>query len=116
MGAPLGSGLADMSQTDALIVVTMPPFARKLIKAAQQAHLSGAFVIEITDTHSCPRSGASRTLNTETDVSERSGATKLRIQQRWETTDVEKLETIRSTICSGGHDGNGCVCRKVYHD
>lgn len=54
MGASLASGLVGISERDVLIVVTKPPFARNSIAAAQEAHREGAFVIVITDTHTCP--------------------------------------------------------------
>ncbi len=54
MGASLASGLVGMSESDVLIVVTKPPFARNSIVAAKEAHRTGAFVIVITDTHTCP--------------------------------------------------------------
>jgi len=54
MGASLASGLVGMSENDVLIVVTKPPFAKNSILAAQEAHQAGAFVIVITDTHTCP--------------------------------------------------------------
>ncbi|WP_276716040.1 MurR/RpiR family transcriptional regulator [Pseudooceanicola nitratireducens] len=54
MGASLGSSLIGLDARDALIVVTMPPFATRSIKAAQLAHERGVFVVVITDTPSCP--------------------------------------------------------------
>ena len=54
MGASLGSGLVGMSDRDVLIVITKPPFACNSIKAAQEANEAGAFVLVITDTHTCP--------------------------------------------------------------
>ncbi len=54
MGASLASGLVGMSDQDALIVITKPPFASKSILAAQEARAAGVFVIVITDTHTCP--------------------------------------------------------------
>jgi DNA-binding MurR/RpiR family transcriptional regulator len=54
MGASLASGLVGMTDQDVLIVMTKPPFATNAIHAAREAHEAGAFVIVITDTHTCP--------------------------------------------------------------
>lgn len=54
MGASLSSGLEGMSNVDVIIVITMPPFATNSLKAAQEAVVTGAFVLVITDTHTCP--------------------------------------------------------------
>lgn len=54
MGASLGSGLAGLRKGDALVIITKPPFARKALLAAEIAKQSGAFVIVITDSHTCP--------------------------------------------------------------
>lgn len=54
MGASLASGLVGMSDRDVLIILTKPPFASNAIHAAREAHQAGAFVIVITDTHTCP--------------------------------------------------------------
>ena len=54
MGASLASGLVGMDNSDVLIVMTKPPFANNAINAAREAHEAGAFVIVITDTHTCP--------------------------------------------------------------
>ncbi|WP_424944910.1 MurR/RpiR family transcriptional regulator [Aliiroseovarius crassostreae] len=54
MGASLGSGLTNMSDQDALVIVTKPPFAPQAIKAAEIARRQGAHVVVITDTHACP--------------------------------------------------------------
>lgn len=54
MGASLSSGLAGIDDQDVIVIVTKPPFARQSIAAAAEAHAEGAFVIVITDTHSCP--------------------------------------------------------------
>ncbi|WP_248369677.1 MurR/RpiR family transcriptional regulator [Aliiroseovarius sp. S1339] len=54
MGASLGGALSGMDQRDALLIVTKPPFASNVIKAAKLAHQMGVFVIVITDTHACP--------------------------------------------------------------
>lgn len=53
-GASLGSGLVGMSDADVLIVITKPPFASNSIEAAREASEDGAFVVVITDTHTCP--------------------------------------------------------------
>ncbi|MGB8624125.1 MAG: MurR/RpiR family transcriptional regulator [Paracoccaceae bacterium] len=54
MGASLGSAMAEIDARDALIVVTKPPFATHVIRAAKMAREQGASVIVITDTHACP--------------------------------------------------------------
>ncbi|WP_287014180.1 MurR/RpiR family transcriptional regulator [Actibacterium sp.] len=54
MGASLSSAMADLGEQDALIVVTKPPFARRAILAAEMASQKGAYVLVITDTHTCP--------------------------------------------------------------
>lgn len=54
MGASLASGLVGIGAQDVIIVVTKPPFAKQSISAAAEAHTQGAFVVVITDTHSCP--------------------------------------------------------------
>ncbi|MCV6825100.1 MULTISPECIES: MurR/RpiR family transcriptional regulator [Halocynthiibacter] len=54
MGASLGSGLETLDQEDAVIIVTKPPFAPRIIRAAELARERGAKVIVITDTHKCP--------------------------------------------------------------
>ncbi|EPX81640.1 MurR/RpiR family transcriptional regulator [Litoreibacter arenae] len=54
MGASMASGLVGISDKDVLVVITKPPFAKLTINAAKEASASGAFVIVITDTHTCP--------------------------------------------------------------
>lgn len=54
MGASLASGMVGLSDSDVLIIMTKPPFASNSINAAQEAQKAGAFVIVITDTHTCP--------------------------------------------------------------
>jgi DNA-binding MurR/RpiR family transcriptional regulator len=54
MGASLASGLVGLSSKDVLIVITKPPFASKSINAAKEAFDAGAYVVVITDTHTCP--------------------------------------------------------------
>ncbi|WP_380057402.1 MurR/RpiR family transcriptional regulator [Falsihalocynthiibacter sp. SS001] len=54
MGASLASGLVGISDQDVIIIMTKPPFARQSIAAATEAREQGAYVIVITDTHSCP--------------------------------------------------------------
>ncbi|MDA5092652.1 MurR/RpiR family transcriptional regulator [Aliiroseovarius sp. KMU-50] len=54
MGASLGSGLANMTKDDALVVVTKPPFAPQVLRAVEIARNQGAYVVVITDTHACP--------------------------------------------------------------
>ena len=54
MGSSLGAGLTGLDERDALIIVTKPPFSTRSIAAAELAARQGAFVMVITDTHSCP--------------------------------------------------------------
>lgn len=54
MGASLGGALSGLDGRDALLIVTKPPFASNVIKAARLAHKLGVVVIVITDTHACP--------------------------------------------------------------
>lgn len=54
MGASLASGLEGLSEQDVFIVITKPPFATKSINAAAEARAAGAYVVVITDTHTCP--------------------------------------------------------------
>ena len=54
MGASLGGSLTSLSEEDALIIITKPPFAARAIRAAELARNKGAYVVVITDTHSCP--------------------------------------------------------------
>ncbi len=54
MGASLGAGLTGLGAEDALIVVTKPPFSTRSIAAADMAARQGAFVVVITDSHTCP--------------------------------------------------------------
>ncbi|WP_371168113.1 MurR/RpiR family transcriptional regulator [Aliiroseovarius sp. 2305UL8-7] len=54
MGASLGGSLSGMDSRDVLFIVTKPPFASNVIKAAKLAHELGVVVIIITDTHACP--------------------------------------------------------------
>lgn len=54
MGASLGGALSGLDKRDALLIVTKPPFAVSVIKAARLARDLGVFVVVITDTHTCP--------------------------------------------------------------
>lgn len=54
MGASLGTGLTGLDARDALLIVTKPPFSARSIAAAEMAAKQGAYVVVITDTHSCP--------------------------------------------------------------
>lgn len=54
MGASLGSSLAGLDKNDALVIVTKPPFARKVLLAAEVAKQNGAYVVVLTDNHACP--------------------------------------------------------------
>jgi len=54
MGASIGSSLSRLDANDAMIVITKPPFSAQVVRAAQEAHRQGAYVVVITDTHACP--------------------------------------------------------------
>ncbi len=54
MGSSFASGLTGLAEEDAVIIVTKPPFSTRVIRAAEQAHAQGAFIVVITDTHACP--------------------------------------------------------------
>lgn len=54
MGSSIGVTLSHLGEQDALIVVTKPPFSASVLRAARLAHERGAYVVVITDTHSCP--------------------------------------------------------------
>jgi DNA-binding MurR/RpiR family transcriptional regulator len=54
MGASVASGLVGLTVKDVLVIITKPPFAAPSIAAARAAAESGAFVLVITDTHTCP--------------------------------------------------------------
>lgn len=54
MGASMGSGIAGLGPEDALVIVTKPPFARRALLAAEVAREQGAYVVVITDNHTCP--------------------------------------------------------------
>lgn len=46
--------MSGLDKRDALLIVTKPPFAVSVIKAARLARALGVFVVVITDTHTCP--------------------------------------------------------------
>ncbi|MAM63718.1 MAG: transcriptional regulator [Maritimibacter sp.] len=54
MGGSIGSAVTDLDSRDALFVITKPPFSTTSIRAAEFAHTRGAFVLVVTDTHTCP--------------------------------------------------------------
>ena len=54
MGASLGSGLTGLEKQDSLVIVTKPPFARKVLLAAEVAKQNGAYVVVLTDSRACP--------------------------------------------------------------
>ncbi|SIO57209.1 transcriptional regulator, RpiR family [Rhodovulum sp. ES.010] len=54
MGASLATAMTDLTERDALVVLTKPPFARRAILAAEMGRERGAYVVVITDTHACP--------------------------------------------------------------
>lgn len=54
MGASVGADIASLGAEDALIVLTMPPFASLAARVAERARAQGAYVFVVTDTLSCP--------------------------------------------------------------
>lgn len=54
LGANLSTTLADLSQSDAMVIITHAPFARKALAAAELAAQQKAFVLVITNNPSCP--------------------------------------------------------------
>jgi DNA-binding MurR/RpiR family transcriptional regulator len=52
-GASLGSIIGAMDERDALIVITKPPFAQRVLNAAKLASERGVYVIVITDSYAC---------------------------------------------------------------
>lgn len=53
-GASVSMAIADLGPQDALVIITKPPFARRAVLAAEMGREQGAYVIVITDTHTCP--------------------------------------------------------------
>ncbi|SNY90755.1 transcriptional regulator, RpiR family [Cohaesibacter sp. ES.047] len=54
MGESISSAFVGLGKEDAVIILTKRPYARRAILAAEMASESGAYVIVITDRHSCP--------------------------------------------------------------
>lgn len=54
MGASVSTTLTHLSAQDVVIILTKPPFAKRSILTAEMAQEKGAYVIVITDTHTCP--------------------------------------------------------------
>lgn len=54
LGSSLGGTLADLGPQDALVVITKPPHAPMVVKAAELARHQGSYVFVITDNHSSP--------------------------------------------------------------
>lgn len=54
MGASLGAVMTNLGAKDAILIITKPPFATYAIRAAEMAAKQGAYVIVITDSHTCP--------------------------------------------------------------
>lgn len=66
--ASLAAALAGAEASDAFIVLSMPPFAATTLRAAEIAAGKGAYVLVITDTHTCPAlKHASASLTAPTD-------------------------------------------------
>ena len=53
-GASLSSAMAGMDPRDVMVIITKTPYAKRSVVAAQMAADAGAYVIVITDKHSCP--------------------------------------------------------------
>lgn len=49
-----GADISGLGHGDVLLVLTKPPFAMRSIQAAELAAKRGAWVVVITDTHTCP--------------------------------------------------------------
>lgn len=56
MGASLGAVLSTIGKGDVLLIVTKTPYAGRAVISARTAREKGAFVIVVTDSHSCPAS------------------------------------------------------------
>lgn len=54
MGASMGGALTGLDARDALIVVTMPPFAERTIRAVEMARGQQIHTVVITDSYACP--------------------------------------------------------------
>ena len=54
MGASVGGELTGLGPSDALIVVTKPPFSERSVRMAEMAHAQGVFVLLVTDSYECP--------------------------------------------------------------
>jgi len=52
-GASMGSVLASMDERDAMIIVTKPPFAPRVLKAAKLAKERGIYLVVISDSYAC---------------------------------------------------------------
>ena len=68
MGASLSSAMVGLNNKDAVVVLTMAPYARRAIVAAEMAADAGAYVLVITDDIACPalaRASASFIVPTE---------------------------------------------------
>ena len=53
-GASLGAQVASLGRDDAVLIVTMSPYAQRAIATAQLAKASGADIVLITDSYKCP--------------------------------------------------------------
>ena len=54
MGASLSATMVGLGSEDAVVILTKAPYARRSVVAAEMAAATGAYVIVITDRHSCP--------------------------------------------------------------
>lgn len=54
MGSSIGSAIGNLTPRDAVIVITMAPYATSSIRAAQEARRMGAFVVVISASYTCP--------------------------------------------------------------
>lgn len=54
MGGSIGSAICDLTDRDALILITKAPYATVSIRAAEEARAQGAYVMVISSSHTCP--------------------------------------------------------------
>lgn len=54
MGSSIGAAVAELSDEDAVIVITKPPYATSSIRAAAAARAAGAYLVVISASHTCP--------------------------------------------------------------
>ena len=54
MGASLSADMAGLDERDAALILTKAPYAKRSVLAAEMAAETGAYVLVVTDSHSCP--------------------------------------------------------------